>query len=61
MTRSRAAEPTTAAVQKWFFRPVVKNSVPTVGTPLNVAAFGMPLGALSSGLDAVAASRADVQ
>ena len=36
---------TTLAVQKCALVPVVKNSAPTVGTPLNFTGVGMPGGA----------------
>lgn len=44
MTRSRGAESTTLAVQKWVAGPVAENRAPTVGTPANPRAVGVPLG-----------------
>lgn len=44
MTRSRGTESTTLAEQKWVLAPTVENRTPTVGTPANLCAVGVPLG-----------------
>src|SRR5215472_934942 len=45
---------TTLAVQKCASEPVVKNSAPTVGTPLNSVAVGVPGGGSGVVLDGAA-------
>src|SRR3979411_2209286 len=49
MTRFSWALSTTLAVQKCTALPVVKKRAPTVGTPLNCLAVGIPRGVLTAG------------
>src|SRR5260370_10042619 len=49
MTRFSWVLSTTLAVQKCTALPVVKNRAPTVGTPLNCRAVGIPGGGLTAG------------
>src|SRR5260370_8019952 len=49
MTRFLVVLSTTLAVQKCTALPVVKKRAPTVGTPLNCLAVGIPRGGLTAG------------
>src|ERR1700730_14299690 len=49
MTRVSWVLSTTLAVQKCPALPVVKKRAPTVGTPLNCRAVGIPAGGLTAG------------